>query len=240
MRIGKYYLSPLMLILLAVMLVQSVQRYGSIMDWLMMTVITLPGIVIGVSFHEFAHAEAANLLGDPTAKNQGRVTINPAVHVDPIGFICLLFLGFGWGVPVPYNPYNFKNRRLGELVVSLAGVAMNFVIALIAGAVLAGLYKRGYSLNLSGGVGGIMALVVYFIMQINLVLMVFNLLPIPPLDGFGVLDALLNFRGNSRVVEFLRRNGFIVLMFLIIFNVVGLVLTPAVSGLMRFILGIFM
>ena len=97
----------------------------------MSTLMTIPGIVIGLAFHEYAHALAAYKLGDPTPKMQGRVTVNPLVHIDPLGFIALIFAGFGWGVPVQINPSNFRHRRRDEFMVSIAGVAMNLLIAVV-------------------------------------------------------------------------------------------------------------
>lgn len=100
-------------------------------EWFISELMMLPGIIIGLSFHEFAHGIVAYKLGDPTPKYQGRLTVNPAAHIDPIGFIALLFMGFGWGKAVEINPYNFKNRRRDELLVSVAGVVMNLIIAII-------------------------------------------------------------------------------------------------------------
>ena len=102
----------------------------------------LPGIIIGLAFHEFAHAAVAFKLGDPTPKMQGRVTINPLAHIDPVGLAALLFAGFGWGVPVQINPSNFKKRRRDELLVSLAGVTMNLVIAIAVSYTHLDVYKR--------------------------------------------------------------------------------------------------
>jgi len=224
-------------ILIALMAMSSLRQYSSPMEWLLMKVLTLPGIIIGLSFHEYAHAKAAELLGDPTAKNQGRCSLNPMAHFDPFGFLALLFLGFGWGVAVPYNPYNLKNRKSGEIIISIAGVATNLILAFVFGAIYVLMYKAGYYPGISGPMNSL-CLAFYFVIQINLVLMIFNLLPIPPLDGFGLLDAIIGFKG-SRALEFLRTNGFLILMFLILFNVVDLILSPAVSALMNGILNIW-
>ncbi len=235
MRHYRIQFDPVFLILVILMAISSIMQYSSVMDWVVHKALVLPAILIGLSFHEFAHAEMANILGDPTAKNMGRATINPKAHFDPFGFIALLFLGFGWGVAVPYNPNNLKNRRSGEILIGVAGVAMNFVIAIAAGIVYVAMYKHGYYAALESGLGNIVALMVFYIMDVNLVLMVFNLIPIPPLDGFGILDAIFSFRSNN-VVEFLRRNGFLVMMVLILFNVIDMILTPAVNFLMKAIL----
>ena len=103
------------------------------MDYLVSKVLILPGIIIGLTFHEFAHAKVASLMGDNTAKNLGRVSLNPIRHIDIIGFICLLVVGFGWGKPVPVNPYNLsgKNRKLKQVAISAAGVVMNLLLAIL-------------------------------------------------------------------------------------------------------------
>ena len=180
------------MILIAILLMNSLRSgaFAHPLQWLMSELILLPGIIVGLSFHEYAHAKVAYKLGDPTPKMQGRVTINPLAHIDPVGLAALLFAGFGWGVPVQINPANFRNRRKGELLVSLAGVAMNLLIAVIF-AVVAKLLVvfLGYSF-LSGSFGSILWTMIMYIIQINLVLMIFNLIPCPPLDGFSVISEI--------------------------------------------------
>ena len=180
------------LILIVILAFNSLRR-GAFDDpagWLMNILMLLPAIIIGLSFHEYAHAVTAYKMGDPTPKMQGRVTINPMAHIDWLGFAALVFCGFGWGVPVEINPANFRNRRKGELLVSLAGVAMNLLIAVIF-AVVAKLLVvfLGYSF-LSGSFGSILWTMIMYIIQINLVLMIFNLIPCPPLDGFSVISEI--------------------------------------------------
>jgi Zn-dependent protease len=130
-------------------------------------------LLLAITVHEFAHAWVANYLGDPTAKKAGRVTLNPIAHLDPLGTIMLLLVRFGWGKPVPINPNNFKNPRLGSALTALAGPTSNFLLANL----IALVYKLG---NFSGSTFGTFLIVAIYM---NLVLMVFNLLPIPPLDG---------------------------------------------------------
>ena len=132
------------LILIVVLLSNAFRRgaFSDPMNWLMGELMMLPGIIIGLAFHEFAHAAVAFKLGDPTPKMQGRVTINPLAHIDPVGLAALLFAGFGWGVPVQINPSNFKKRRRDELLVSLAGVTMNLVIAIAVSYTHLDVYKR--------------------------------------------------------------------------------------------------
>ena len=113
--------------------------FSNPMDWLMSKLLILPGILIGLCFHEFAHGAVSCALGDPTPKLQGRLTINPAAHLDPFGFLALLLAGFGWGVPVQIDPRYYKHRRRDELLVALAGVAMNLLIAIVFSFIIKGL-----------------------------------------------------------------------------------------------------
>lgn len=203
-------------------------RYASPMEWLMSTLTVLPGIIIGLSFHEFAHAWAANRCGDPTPKYQNRITINPAAHIDPIGFIALIFIGFGWGKPVMINPNNFRKPRRDELLVALAGVTLNLILAVLFMGTLRLLYEFAAPFMISD-MGQILHDILISVVFINLVLMIFNLLPIPPLDGFNVITQIFNLR-NTEFYYRVYDKGFFVLMILILFNITGRILTPAVSA----------
>ena len=163
------------------------------------------GFFVALTVHEMAHAAAADYLGDPTAKWAGRVSLNPLRHLDPLGTVMLLFAGFGWGKPVPVNSGNFANRRAGEILTSLAGPLANFVVALAL--------AIPHNLLEPGSTG---FLFVEYVMFVNIVIMVFNLLPIPPLDGGGVVVNFL----PPRWAEKYQRNGPIVLFGLIAFGFV--------------------
>jgi len=127
---------PVFIVFLVLMLMSSLQRYGSIGEWFFHTLMVIPGVIVAIAFHEYAHGLVAYKLGDPTPKFQGRLTVNPKSHIDPVGLIALLFIGFGWGRPVEINPGNFKNRRKGEFMTAIAGVVMNLIIAVIFGFIL--------------------------------------------------------------------------------------------------------
>jgi len=187
-------------------------------------VYTLPGILIGLTVHEWAHAFAADRLGDPTAKNMGRMTLNPLAHIDPFGFLCLLLVGFGWAKPVPVNSRNFKNFKRDDIIVSLAGICTNLIVALLATVVL---YVGVY-----GSLGANVAFmnIVMAIVTINLSLAVFNLLPVYPLDGSHVFESLL-MRKIPRVMLFLRQYGYYILIGLLITGVISGVLGTIVSWL---------
>lgn len=206
-------------------------------SWFMNKLYLLPAILIGLSFHEFAHAAAAYTLGDQTPKLQGRVTINPFAHIDPFGFIALIFIGFGWGKPVQVNPMNFKKMRRDGLIVDLAGVTLNFILAIAC----TGVFKLMIIMNpafLGTYMGGVVIELVYNIIMINIVLMLFNLLPVPPLDGFGIITEVFDLRKKQFYYQ-LYNNGFVILLLLMMLNVTDKVLVPAVSFVLKFVFQIY-
>lgn len=153
-------------------------------------ILIIPGILIGLTFHEFSHAFVADRLGDKTAKFQGRLTLNPFTHIDIIGFIMILIVGFGWAKPVEINPNAFKNRNRDDLKVSAAGPLANLIIAFLAALLTVFLYKFVFSSNDYNLVSNIILKIVLYIVNINCMLFVFNLIPIPGLDGFHILRDL--------------------------------------------------
>lgn len=220
--------NPAILIIIAILLVNKMlSSTMSIGDWLYMEVLMLPGIVIGLTFHEAAHGFVSYWLGDPTPKLQGRLSLNPIRHIDPIGFLALFLAGFGWGEPVQINPMYYKHRRRDELLVALAGVVTNFIIAVLASF---GLKLLVNSLGIAAlyGAGEIVFYILYYTMTINIVLMIFNLLPIPPLDGFGILTQIFDLRKYNWYYT-LYNNGFLILMVLIIFDITDKILTPGID-----------
>ncbi len=221
-------------VILIVILALSAFRHGDFadpMDWLMSELMMLPGIIIGLAFHEFAHAKVAYKLGDPTPKMQGRVTINPLAHIDPVGLAALLFVGFGWGVPVQINPSNFRHRRRDELMVALAGVTMNLIIAIVFAIIAKVLYMTAGAVFLSSGVGSIVWFMIMYVIQINLVLMIFNLIPCPPLDGFSIISEIFNIK-HTEFYWTLYRYGNWILIALIIFGITGMIISPCVQFFM--------
>ncbi|MFA5638054.1 MAG: site-2 protease family protein [Anaerovoracaceae bacterium] len=235
----KRFLDPTALLFIVILAFISITsgRFQSPQAWFIHTLMILPGIVIGLSFHEAAHAFSAYKLGDNTPKFQGRVTISPRSHIDPIGMVALFFIGFGWGVPVQINPFNFKKRRRDEMIVALSGVTMNFIIAFL----FMGLVKLLYTLSLPflyTSFGSVTVDVLLYVVQINLILMVFNLMPVPPLDGFSVLTQVFNLEKREWYGKVYNK-GMTILLILIVFGVLGRVIFPSVNFLYTFLYRLF-
>lgn len=174
---------------------------------------SLVGIAIAISIHEFGHAYSAHLLGDDTAKYDGRMTLNPAKHVDPLGLIMLIVCHFGWAKPVPVNPNNFKNYRVGNIIVSLSGALGNLVGAIACALIVK--YSDMYAIQL----------IFDNAMWINIGFGAFNLLPIPPLDGWGVISSLLPYKYNEFIYKY-ENIGYVVLLIALFTKVYTIVTTP--------------
>ncbi|MFL5880050.1 MAG: site-2 protease family protein [Actinomycetota bacterium] len=168
-------------------------------------------VIVGFTLHEFSHAAVASLLGDQTARSQGRLTLNPIPHLDPLGSIAIILAGLGWARPVPVNPAALRNRRLGEVMVSLAGPAANFVVALVSVIALRIVYPTtGLTFDVPFSLK-----LLYTLVAVNVLLGVFNLLPIPPLDGSTLLSIVLP-PSRQNIVRFLDQYGIFLLLGLLI------------------------
>ena len=219
--------NPAILIILVVMLANRMTSGMSISDWIYDTVVSLPGIIIALTFHEAAHGYMSYWLGDPTPKLQGRLSLNPTHHIDPVGFVTLLLFGFGWGEPVQIDPRYYKHRRRDEFLVSIAGVVTNLLLAVVTSFVIKALLNN-MTEAFYAGIGSVLLDILVYLFMINLVLMAFNLLPVPPLDGFGILTQIFNLEKYDWYWKYYR-HGFAVLMLLILFDITDMVIGP-VSG----------
>jgi Zn-dependent protease len=152
-------------------------------------ILMIPGMLIAFTFHEYAHALVADKLGDKTPRFQGRLTLNPIAHIDPIGFIAVLIFSFGWAKPVQTNPSAYKNYYKDDLKVSLAGPISNFLVAIVLALIL-GLYVRFAYGVLPSALSGVLFSMMRFALVININIGLFNLIPIPGLDGFSLLRDL--------------------------------------------------
>ena len=169
-------------------------------------VLLIPVLLFALVFHEFSHGWVANKLGDPTAKNQGRLTLNPIAHLDPIGSMMILFVGFGWAKPVPVDSRYLANPRKDMMKIALAGPASNLLLAFLGGILI----------RLTGYVGPLTSMLILFT-QINISLAVFNMIPIPPLDGSQIFSGIM-IRRNPQLVMQLQMYGPQILMGLILFG----------------------
>jgi Zn-dependent protease len=171
----------------------------------------LIAVIAGITFHEFSHAAVATMQGDQTARSQGRLTLNPISHLDPLGSIALVLAGFGWGRPVPFSPAQLRSRRFGAAMVGLAGPAANFLLALLAVIALRIVYPSAVSaFDVDFSV-----ILLDMLVTLNVVLGVFNLLPIPPLDGSRLLSLALP-PSRQNIVYFLDQYGIFLLLGLLI------------------------
>ena len=203
-------------------------------DQILTKILMLPGIIMALSFHEFAHAWVSDKLGDPTPRRQGRVTLNPLAHIDWIGFLALLLVGFGWGKPVQIDPSYYKNRRRDEFLVAIAGVTMNLILAVLL-SIPVRIMMRSFSSIAVSEIAYDIYLIFIYAVSINLVLMIFNLIPCPPLDGWNILTQIFKLDRYSwwyKVYQY----GTWILLALILTNVTDLIITPVVTFFMNILL----
>lgn len=190
-------------------------------------VATLLAVLMAITFHETAHGYVAYRLGDPTAKNQGRLTLNPIAHLDPIGALMMFVFGFGWAKPVPVNPFYFEgDRTKGMMLVSVAGPLTNLIISFAA-----------YFIYVAGsGFAGIPFLSIFLstTVTLNIYLAVFNLIPIPPLDGSKILAGLLPKATAYKFLNTVEQYGFLILMLLIFFNITDMIMVPVANVILNF------
>lgn len=191
-------------------------------DYWINLLLSLPGIIIAITFHEIAHGLAAESMGDHTAQMQGRLSLNPLKHLDPLGFLSMILFRFGWAKPVPVNPNNFRNRRKGVIWVSLAGSLTNLLLGFISMIAWYAVIPFGnYYLKM----------VLLYMVQYNVMFGIFNLIPIPPLDGSQILAEFLPYNARIRYESF-ARYGMWVLLACIWLGLFGYVITPLVNGVL--------
>ena len=190
-------------------------------------VVIFGSIIIAIGIHEFAHCFMADRLGDPTPRSMGRLTLNPLAHLDPLGTLMILITGlFGWGKPSPFDPYNLKHPKKDTAVIALAGPVSNLILAALLSLIL-----RTASLPQNVG------LIVFGLLTLNVNLALFNLLPVPPLDGSKILGVFLTNEQALRLSSFAGRNSFLLLFLFILPLFAGRSLAfLLISPLSRFIL----
>ena len=242
--LDKKYLYIIITIIAGLTLISYIQNPSELLALLL----TLPGVIIAITFHEFAHAFAADKLGDDTPRNQGRLTLNPLAHIDPFGFLMLIFVHFGWGKPVEINPRNFKRNRsmsAQEAIVALAGPLMNLILAIVLTIILFAIvtFAPGFVLTT---VGYLILIALRMAISVNIGLGVFNLVPLPPLDGSKILMHFLPYNAKN---WFINNQQLFYVIFLVLWvtNLVSYIISPVINGvstgiywLVSSLFGIFM
>lgn len=214
------------------MLIASLFSQYGFMDGLAVLLVFIIVILISLSVHEFAHAYAAFKQGDQTARQAGRLTLNPVAHVSLTGFLMLLFVGFGWGKPVPFNPMMVRNKRFGPLLIALAGPLSNLIMAVFGGVI--------WRLLIEFAVvppGNLLLTFMELFVILNVILMLFNLIPIPPLDGSKILRAIFyqpKYEGMHRILESQGPTFLIILLVLDAFTNVG-IFSWLFNGVIKFV-----
>lgn len=185
-------------------------------------------LVIGITVHEFSHAWMANFLGDSTPKFQGRLTLNPLNHLDPIGSIMILIVGFGWGKPVQFNPYSLRKGKFGPALVAIAGPIANLITTVIFAFSIRLIFMYSPTFLSS-------PLYLFFgiIVWLNVMLMIFNLLPIPPLDGSKILYSILPESSEDLIAQIEQMGPFILILFIILGgNILWAIIIPILNLLL--------
>ncbi|MBO5479475.1 MAG: site-2 protease family protein [Clostridia bacterium] len=192
--------------------------------------LTLPGVIVAITFHEFAHAYAAYKLGDDTPRMQGRLNLNPTSHLDPVGFVLLIFAHVGWGKPVQINPRNFDRKysmSAGEAIVSVAGPAMNFILAILFTVIYFAVYKMAPTF-LATEIGFYVMLMIQSAAVVNVGLGIFNLIPLPPLDGSKIFRNFMSYNVKEWLDRY-EKYFYIAFLILWITGLAGQLISPIIS-----------
>lgn len=197
------------------MLLDLLTQGLSLQEMLIQILLTIPTIFIALTFHEVAHGWMSYKLGDPTAYNMGRLTLNPLKHLDPIGALCMLLVGFGWAKPVPVNARYYKNPKRGMALTAFAGPAMNLILAFFGVIIYRLINRFGYLLIPNGLLVYVLFLLFYYFAYLNIFLAVFNLIPIPPFDGSRIAYVFLPTNLYFKIMRYERIIQIIVMVALV-------------------------
>lgn len=226
-----YFDKRIIYAIIAIMVIWGISRYLIDINSLLGLLYSIPGVLIAITFHEFAHAIVAYKLGDDTPRMEGRISLNPLSHIDPIGFIMLLFAGFGWGKPVHVNPRNY-NRDItiekADAIVSIAGPAINLILAFIFTLIYFAIYKFAGAIIYTSTIGYIVMQMIMGIITINIGLGIFNLIPLPPLDGSKVIKPFLSYNLKT---WFENHEGIFYVIFIALWitGIAGIIISPIIE-----------
>ena len=230
MFFGGFGMNSWMIIFVIILVAENLSYYLYTPGALLALVLSVPGVLIAITFHEYAHAFMADKLGDDTPRREGRLSLNPLKHMDLVGITMLLFAGFGWGRPVEINPNNFNRTisiRKGNALVAFAGPAMNFILAIVFSIVYGLLLAFGGNFLLTD-TGDIISSIIIYIISMNVGLGVFNLIPLPPLDGSKILTAFLPTNARNWV-ESHERILYIIFIIIWITPIASLIIRPVIN-----------
>lgn len=230
-------------VLIGIMVLWTISTYATTEGALLGLLLSIPGVLLAITFHEFAHAYAADKLGDDTPRRQGRLSLNPMDHVDPLGLAMLIFAHIGWGKPVQVNPRNYDRRmsmEKADAIVSLAGPLMNFVLAIVFTLIYCAIVKFASATFLVSTVGTVIMSLISSTIIMNVGLGVFNLIPLPPLDGSKIFLPILPtkakywFQDNEQIF-------YMIFLFIWITGIAGNLISPIISKITEQIvnLGVF-
>lgn len=209
---------------------------------LLSLLLTLPAVLIAITFHEFAHAFAADKLGDDTPRRQDRLSLNPLKHLDPIGTVMLVFAHFGWGKPVEIEPRNF-NRNIsmtaGEAIVAAAGPVMNFILTIVFSIIYFVIWKFAPMFAYSSTIGLVIMNLLDYCIIINIGLGIFNLIPITPLDGSKILSAFLPYNARNWLINN-QHIFYIIFIVLWVTGIAGEIVSPVINAVYNGIMKLFM
>lgn len=220
------------------MAVVTLLNYATTEGAILGLLLTLPGVLLAITFHEFAHANAADKLGDDTPRKQGRLSLNPKDHIDPLGILMLIFVHVGWGKPVQVNPRNYDRRfsiEKADAIVSVAGPLMNFFLSIVLTLIYCAIIKFAPVSFYITTIGQVIISIIYYAIIVNVGLGVFNLIPLPPLDGSKIVLPLLPskakywFMDNERIF-------YIIFLALWVTGIAGQFISPLIDGITGLIL----
>lgn len=241
--------------IIAIMVFRTIYQYATVEGALLGLVLTIPGVLIAITFHEFAHAFVADKLGDDTPRREGRLSLNPFDHLDPVGSLLLLFAGFGWGKPVHVDPRNYTRKmsmEKSDALVSIAGPAMNFLLAIVftiitcvtlnatESSIL--IWQNSIVINASNQTMQIILQILLYIVSINIGLGIFNLIPLPPLDGSKVIMPFLPYKAKQ---FFINNETIFYIAFVVIWltGIASIIISPIIGaidvGILKLGLSIF-